>query len=382
MKIQDAANLDDVVALARRRIPKFAFDYLDSGAGDDAGVRRNAEAFGRVQLTPRYLRGLNQRKVSITTELFGQTYALPFGMAPTGMNQVLWPGADLMIGQLAKQANFPVVNSTLATCSLEKLAAAAPGNTWFQLYPRSEDATHADLLARAWAAGIRVLVVTADLPSAPNRNRDARNKFGVGTFRFTPQVVLNTLRYPSWLLAWARHRDCSFENLIPYIGAGVSNEVMMRMGSQTKQDFGWDDLARLRSLWKGRLVVKGILHPDDARQCVEHGADGVWVSNHGGRQLESAPAALDCLSAIADAVGGKTKVLFDSGVRSGEDVVKAVTLGADFVFLGRALLYGAAAGGRAGAQRVLDLYTRDVARTLAQIGCPSVQALNRDWVHS
>lgn len=382
VKIQHITNLDEAIALAQRRIPKFAFDYLDGGAGDDAGVRRNAAAFERVQLTPRFLQGLDQRKVSTRTELFGQAYGFPFGVAPTGLNHVLWPNADLLIGELAQAANIPVVNSTLATCSVEQLARVAPGKVWFQLYPRNQDQINAGLLRSAWDAGVRVLVVTVDLPSAPNRNRDARNRFNVGTFRLTPRVVLSVLSRPAWLLAWLRHPDCSFHNLVPYIGQGTGAEVMTRMGTQTKQDVGWDDLRKLRALWQGQLVVKGLMHEADALECVRYGVDGVWVSNHGGRQLESAPAALDVLPRIRDAVGDRAKVLFDSGVRSGEDVVKALALGADFVFVGRALLYGVAAGAQAGAQRVIDLYTRDIARTLAQTGCPDVRALNREWVHT
>lgn len=380
MNLQRAVTIKDLATLARQRIPGFAFDYLDSGAGDDAGVQRNARAFEQVLLKPRYLRGLNAQKVNTATELFGQTYAWPFGIAPTGMNQLIWPSADHDLGLLAEQTAIPIVNSTLATLSVDKLAALAPSHTWFQLYSRNERALNRELLRKAWEAGVKVLVVTADLPSSPNRNRDARNGFGVTTFRMTPRTVAAALRRPLWLWHWLRQGRLSFENLSHLVGTGSGNPVLAALARQTKQDLSWSDLDDLRQDWPGHLVVKGIVDANDARACVEQGADGVWVSNHGGRQLESAPAALDCLVAVADEVGQCTKVLFDSGVRSGEDVVKALALGADFVFSGRSFLYGCGAAGASGAQKVRDLYTRDIARTLAQIGCPSVAVLDRSWV--
>jgi isopentenyl diphosphate isomerase/L-lactate dehydrogenase-like FMN-dependent dehydrogenase len=380
MTLERAVTVTDLAALAQQRIPGFAFDFLDSGAGDDAGVQRNARAFAQVLLKPRYLRGLNAQKVNTTTELFGQAYAWPFGIAPTGMNQLIWPSADRDLGLLAAQTGIPVVNSTLATLSVEKLAALAPTQTWFQLYTRNAADLNRELLRKAWEAGVKVLVVTADLPSAPNRNRDARNGFGVASFRMSPRVVASALRHPAWLWHLLRQGRLSFENLSHLVGTGSGNPVLAALGQQTKQDLGWSDLDELRKDWPGHLVIKGILDANDARQCVERGADGIWVSNHGGRQLESAPAALDCLVAVVDEVGSHAKVLFDSGVRSGEDVVKALALGADFVFSGRSFLYGCAAAGALGAQKVCNLYTRDIARTLAQIGCASVAELDRSWV--
>ncbi|MDD2058421.1 alpha-hydroxy-acid oxidizing protein [Pseudomonas sp. GD03860] len=380
MTLNKAVTVSDLVAIARQRIPGFAFDYLDSGAGDDAGVQRNARAFEQVLLKPRYLRGLNVQKVNTGIELFGQTYAWPIGIAPTGMNQLIWPSADHDLGMLAKKNGIPVVNSTLATLSVDKVAALAPTQTWFQLYSRNHAALNRELLRKAWDAGVKVLVVTADLPSAPNRNRDARNGFGVATFHMTPRTVAAALKRPVWLWHWLRQGRLSFENLSHLIGTGSGNPVLAALARQTKQDLSWSDLDELRHDWPGYLVIKGILDTNDARECVKRGADGVWVSNHGGRQLESAPAALDCLAAVVDGVGDCTKVLFDSGVRSGEDVVKALALGADFVFSGRSFLYGCAAAGMEGAQKVCDLYTRDIARTMAQIGCARVSELNRDWL--
>ncbi|WP_075790861.1 alpha-hydroxy acid oxidase [Massilia putida] len=378
MHLQQTADLGDIVRLARRRIPRFAFDFLDSGAGEDGCVRRNAGAFENVLLRPRYLRGVSAARARTETELFGRSYALPFGLAPTGMNHLIWPGSDLMLARLAAAANIPLVNSTQASRSIEDVAAAAPDVTWFQLYPRVDDAVNADMLRRAWDAGVRVLVVTVDLPGAPNRNRDFRNGFGGVPFRFGRNLALDALTHPRWLLGWLRHGSFSFANLAPYIGSGTGNATLMKMARSTKFDFSWSDLQQLRRLWRGQLVVKGILDGEDAALAVREGVDGVWVSNHGGRQLESAPAALHCLPQVVDAVQGRARVLFDSGVRSGEDVVKALALGADFVFLGRSLLYGAAAGGAPGAARVLELYRKDLVRTMTQIGCPAATLLDRD----
>lgn len=379
MVLQKAVTVQDFADIGRRRIPRFAFDYLDGGAGEDEGVLRNHRAFEQVLLKPRFLCGLSPSKVETSTQLFGKHYQLPFGVAPTGMNRLIWPGADRLIGEMAGRANIPLVSSTLASSSLEQMALLAPENLWFQLYPRKDDAVNMDLLQRAWAAGVRVLVVTVDGPSSPNRNRDVRNGFGLGRFSVTPKMLFDTLRRPAWALAWLREGRCSFENLAPYIGQGMGSKTVQEMGSQSRQDLSWRDLDLLRGCWNGHLVIKGILDADDARRAVDHGVDGVWVSNHGGRQLESAPAALDCLPQIVEVLAGRAKILFDSGVRSGEDIVKALALGADFVFLGRAFLYGAAAGGAAGVARMLELYHRDLLRTLVQIGCPSVSALTSGW---
>ncbi|MES2258390.1 MAG: alpha-hydroxy acid oxidase [Pseudomonadota bacterium] len=380
MKLEQTASVADIARLARKRIPAFAFDFLDSGAGEDGCVRRNAQAFEETLLRPRYLRGVSAASAQTATELFGRTYSQPFGLAPTGMNHLIRPGSDLMLARLAAAANIPLVNSAQASRSIEDVAAAAPDLTWFQLYPRVDDAVNADMLGRAWDAGVRVLVVTVDLPGAPNRNRDFRNGFGGVPFKFGRNLVFDALAHPGWLLGWLRHGGFSFANLAPYIGAGTGNAALMKMARSTKFDFCWEDLRRLRELWQGQLVVKGILDADDAALAVTYGVDAVWVSNHGGRQLESAPAALHCLPSVVEAVRGRARVLFDSGIRSGEDVAKALALGADFVFLGRSLLYGAAAAGQAGAARVLELYRKDLVRTMTQIGCRSVQDLGQDAI--
>ena len=371
MRLDRAASIEDLRQKARRRIPRFAFDLVDGGAETERNMRRNAEAFDEVELVPRYL--VDVSGIDTSAQVFGQRFDLPFGQAPIGMLNAFWPDADLTLARLCKRENVPYVASSAASTTLEQLAEAADGNGWFQLYVSGDDAVTEGLIARAEAADYKVMMVTVDVPAAGKRDRDIRNQLAV-PFRFTPEVVLHCAMNPRWALTSLKHGTPNIANYADLLqGATSYAEVQKTLISPA---LDWDQLRRIRDRWKGRLLVKGILHPEDAVACAAMGCDGIVVSNHGGRQVAFGPATIDALPAITKAVAGKLTVILDSGVRRGADILRAKALGADFVLTGRALAYGVGAGGAEGAQRAMDILKLELVRALGQLGLSSVAALD------
>lgn len=379
MKPERALSIADLRRAALRRLPRLVRDYVEGGAEDEAGVARNRAAFAALALVPRYLVDVSARERRTT--LFGRAYAAPFGVAPIGLANLTRPGADRMMAEAAASADLPFVLSTAATTRLEDIAAAAPGHAWFQLYAPADRRIALDLIRRARTAGMNALVVTVDVPVPAKRERDARNGFAL-PFRLSAATALDMARHPAWALAMARRGQPRFENLAPYAPPRASAQSLAAfMASQISPALAWTDLAWIREAWGDRpLIVKGLLSADDARRAVAAGADGIVVSNHGGRQLDSAPAPIDVLPEIAAAVGGETVVMLDSGIRRGADIVKALALGARFCFVGRAALYGIAAFGRAGAARALAVLADEIDRCLGQIGCPRAAELGPGFV--
>ncbi len=361
-----AINIDALRQLARKRLPRLVFDYMDGGAEDETGLARNRSAFQDLLLLPRYLVDVSQPDQ--TTTLLGRSYAAPFGIGPTGLAGFARPGADLMLADAAVAANIPFVLSGAGTASIEAAAQRAPQHTWYQLYVSRDAQITADLVRRARDAGIETLMLTVDVPVHGKRERDIRNGF-VPPVQPTASALLNMLGHPGWLLGMLRQGFPRFESWAPYAPAGASaKELGAFFASQIPFTQTWRDVDTLRRLWPGKLVIKGILHPADAQRALTAGADGIIVSNHGGRQLDSTPTALDVFPAIRAAVGQRLALMLDGGVRRGADVVKAKALGADFVWLGRATLYGVAAGGLAGAERAIAILREEIAATLAQTG--------------
>ena len=371
MKLDRAASIADLRARAKRRIPRFAFDLVDGGAENERNMRRNSEAFEEIELTPRYM--VDVSRIDTSATVFGQTFATPFGMAPIGMLNAFWPGADLILAKLCKQKNIPYVASSAASTSLEELAEAAEGNGWFQLYVSSDDAVTDGLIDRAEAAGYDVMMVTADVPAAGKRDRDIRNQLSV-PFRFTPEVVLQCMANPVWSLASLRGGVPNVANYADLLKSATSYADVQK--TLISPGFDWDALKRLRDRWKGTLLVKGILHPEDAQKCADLGCDGIVVSNHGGRQVAFGPPTIAALPEIAKVVGGKLTIIVDSGVRRGADFLRAKALGADFALVGRAMAYGVGAGGCAGAERAFDIMKLELDRALGQLGVSSYSSVD------
>jgi L-lactate dehydrogenase (cytochrome) len=358
---------------ARRNVPHFVFEYMDGGAGADVGIAHNWAALDAVELVPRY--GVMPSLPPIEVELFGRRYAAPIGVAPMGGPALAWPGADAAMARAAQRARVPYALSTVGGMTIEEAGALAPDVFWFQLYRlfRNDHALGFDLVRRAEVAGAHVLVLTVDVPVRTTRPREAAVGLGRGPFRPDLRMMLDMLLSPAWLMALMRHGRPKFPNLKPYAPANASVEEVVGFARQEMGGaFTWEEIARYRERWRGPLVLKGILHPADAAKAVAMGVEGIWVSNHGGRQIEALPPAIDVLPAIAAEVGGRATLIMDSGVRSGTDVIRAAALGAQSTFAGKAFLWSLGALGPDGPQHVIDLLMAEARAALGQIGAHSL----------
>lgn len=367
MKLSRAACIDDLREMARRRIPGFAFDLVDGGAESERNLRRNVEAFEEIELTPRYM--IDVARINTRMALFGKTYDLPFGMAPIGVLNAFWPDADLTLARLCKKENIPYVASSAASTALERLAEAADGNGMFQLYVSGSDDVTESLISRAESAQYDVLFVTADVPAAGKRDRDIRNQLAV-PFRFTPEVIAQCACHPRWSLTSLRHGKPNVANYADLLQQATSYAEVQK--TLITPSFSWESLQKLRDRWRGKLVVKGILHPEDADRCADMGCDGIVVSNHGGRQVAFGPSTAQVLPKIAETVNKRMTVIVDSGIRRGADIMRGKALGADFSLVGRAMAYGVGAAGRTGAERALEILKLELVRALGQLGTPSI----------
>jgi (S)-mandelate dehydrogenase len=358
---------------ARRHVPHFVYEYMDGGAGADIGIAHNWAALDAVELVPRY--GVMPSLPPIDVELFGRRYAAPIGIPPMGGPALVWPGADAAMARAAQRARVPFALGTVGGMAIEQAAQLAPDVFWFQLYrmARNDHALGRDLVRRAEAAGAHVLVLTIDVPVRTTRPRESAVGLGRGPFRPNLPMMLDMLRSPAWLMALMRHGRPKFSNIKPYAGPNASgNEVIEFTRRELGGAFTWDEIARFRDCWKRPMVLKGILHPEDAAKAVALGIEGVWVSNHGGRQIEALPPAIDVLPAIAAEVGGRATIIMDSGIRSGTDVVRAAALGAQATFAGKAFLWGLGALGAAGPEHVISLLMAETRAALGQIGAHSL----------
>jgi L-lactate dehydrogenase (cytochrome)/(S)-mandelate dehydrogenase len=375
MNINRAVNFEDIRKLAKRRLPRIMFDFIDGGVEDEECIARNRQAFRRHTLVPRYLVDVSTRDQSVT--LFGRTYSSPFGIAPTGVGSLFRSGADLMLAEAAAAANIPFIMSSVSNASIESAVNIAPDTTWFQIYGTTDPTITHDLVRRADVAGVGTLLLTVDFPAVQKRERDIRNGF-TRPLKMRLSTVLEALGHPAWLFSYLSNGGTPMmENWAPYAGDDAGpNEVADLFGSRTPAPAQtWQSLETIRNLWTRTLVVKGILHPDDAVRCADVGVDGIVVSNHGGRQLDRAPSPLEMLPAIRDKAGERLTIMLDSGIRRGSDIVIALCLGARFVFFGRPTLFGVAAAGKEGAQKVIDIVRREVDLVQAQIGCPKLSML-------
>lgn len=378
MKLDDAVNLDDLRVLAKKRLPKIAYDFIEGGVEDETGLNHNLNAFSQTRLVPRYLVDVSTRDQTAT--LFGREYASPFGISPTGVAALFRRGSDLMLAEAARDANLPFVMSGTSTASIEDLGRLAPDHGWYQLYAARDRGISEDMIRRAREAGLKTLVLTVDVPVHSNRERNRRNGFS-RPLKLSLATKIDALFHPAWLAEWLKYGTPMFPNWAPYAGADANAEdVANLVAAQTASPLTWVDVDRFREIWPGNLVIKGIMHPDDAIQAAAHGVDGLVISNHGARQLDRAAAPLEVLPAIADAVGDRMTLMLDSGIRRGSDALTALCMGASFVFLGRSTLYAAAAAGKPGVAKAINILRHEIDLTMGQIGAPNLQALGPDML--
>ena len=374
VKAREATSIRELRTLAHRMLPRPVFDLLDSGAGDGSGLERNVDAFKHHQLMPRVLTEMTEPDQS--TILFGRRLSSPFGISATGMAGLFWPKADLLLAEAAVAANIPFMLSTCSTDSITDVARLAPELVWFQLYPARDRAVSEAMIARARAAAVGVLVVTVDWPVKPRFETPS-----IARPLSTLSSLLEGIRHPGWTWRQFRNGRPRFANWAPHAPAGSGPaEISRYTATQWPCHQTWQDIARFRDLWPGKLVLKGIAHPEDALRARSLGVDGIVVSNHGGKAHARFPATLEILPTIRSAVRDTMTVLIDGGIEHGADIAVSRCLGADLAFFGRLTLYGAAAGGGEGIKRVIELLRQDISALQSQLGCASYDQLEEGFL--
>ncbi|MBI1776298.1 MAG: alpha-hydroxy-acid oxidizing protein [Proteobacteria bacterium] len=379
-RLARAHSIADLRQMARRRLPKPIFDFVDGGAEDEVSLRHNRAVFERVRFRARTVVDVAKRSQSV--DLFDRPSASPFGIAPMGGLGLLWPEAEIQLVRAASAAGIPFVLSTASNTSLERVAEhAGQARLWFQLYTLNDQRVNLSLIRRAAAAGYEALVVTTDTNMFPKRERDRRNQFTLA-LKKTPGNVFNILRHPSWLYRVGMRPGLGrMENLIGEVeGPTDPAKLVAYFMSQRNPTLDWDFLRPLREAWKGPMLLKGIMSKEEAIRAADFGMDGVILSNHGGRNLDSAVAPFEILPEIVDAVGARLTVCLDSGFRRGSDVLKAVAMGARMAFLGRPAAFAVAAAGPAGAEHLVALLKDEIDRVQGYLGCPTLDMLDRSYL--
>jgi L-lactate dehydrogenase (cytochrome) len=374
-RLRSAVAVDDLRRQARRHLPRGVFDYVDGGAEDELSLDRNVAAFRQVEFQPRVLRDVGA--VDTSCRLLGRTLPLPLILAPTGFTRILTPAGELAAARAAGRKGLPYTLSTLATRSIEEVAACSDGSKWFQVYVWRDRGLVREMLERADRAGYEAIMITVDTPVLGRRERDVRHGFTLPP-RLGPGTLVDAALHPEWTWRLLRSEPITFANVAGQTGAEVSDAVNLAeyINSQFDPALSWPDLEWFRSAWTKPIVLKGVQSVDDAVRAVDHGVDAIAISNHGGRQLDGAPAPIKLVAPVAAAVGDRVPVICDGGIRRGSDIVKAVALGATAGMIGRAYLYGLGAAGERGVDHVLDHLAEGMRRTMALIGCPTIADLS------
>jgi L-lactate dehydrogenase (cytochrome) len=366
--------IEDLMKKAQKRIPNVAWEYLASGTGDEDLLERNRAAFQKINFLPRFCKGALH--VDTQTELFGRKYDAPIGMAPVGLTGLMWPGLEHYLAASAQRCGIPYTLSTVATETPETVGERIGEMGWFQLYPPKDFEMAKSLLQRAQDSGFHTLVVTADVPMASKRERSKRAGLAMPP-KITPRMVWEGITHPAWTFHTLMHGMPRLRTVEHYTHNNDMKFVSGFVGNRLGGTLDWDYCKALKDLWPGPVVIKGILHPEDAAKAIEIGLDGIGVSNHGGRQFNGAPAAIDALPAIVKTVDGAVPILFDSGVRTGLDIMRALYLGADFVFLGRAFVAAVAAIGQYGGDHAAHILIDDLKNNMTQLGVSNVEELKK-----
>jgi L-lactate dehydrogenase (cytochrome) len=380
-RLARAACVDDLRTIAKRRLPWGVFDYIDGGAEDERTMAQNTAAFTRLSFRPRVLRDVS--KVDPSTTLLGRPVPIPLVLAPTGFTRMADPAGELAVARAAARAGLPYALSTMASRSIEEVAAVSEGRKWFQVYMLRDRGVVRAMIERAAQAGYEALALTVDLAVLGNRERDVRRGFTL-----PPKIGLGTLLdgalHPEWTWSFVRSDPIRFANVVgasPRVSDGTESvSLAKQVDAQFDASLSWEDVDWMRTIWDGPIILKGIQTVDDAVLAAEAGVEAIILSNHGGRQLDGAPAPIELLPAVVDAVGDRTEVICDGGIRRGSDIVKAVALGARACMAGRAYLYGLGAAGERGVDRVLGWFADDLHRTLALLGCTTVADLTPDLI--
>ena len=366
-------SMDDLRNRAKRKMPKFAFEYLDGGCNEDVNLRKNTDDIRKVELIPDYLG--EHGKIDLRTNLFGHTYDAPFGISPVGLQGLMWPNSPEILARAAKAHNIPFVLSTVTTSSIERIAKVSEGTAWFQLYHPAEERLRNDILHRLHISGYPVLVILCDVPTFGYRPRDIRNGLAMPP-KISLQNILQILSRPEWAWNTLKYGQPNFETLRPYMPKNLDlNQLAQFMDKTFSGRLNMERIKSIRDMWKGKLVLKGVASEADAEKAVQLGLDGIIVSNHGGRQLDAGESTIRSLARIVQNYGHKTEVMMDSGLRSGPDVARTLARGAKFTFMGRSFMYGVGALGKRGGDHTISLLKTELKQIMEQVGCEKVSAL-------
>ena len=379
-QLDECFNLDDFRVLAKKRLPRMVYDYLDGGADDEVTLGRNQSSFSNIQLMPRALRDVSN--IDLSTTVLGQQVDIPVLLSPTGQTRMFHHSGESAVARAAAKAGTIYSLSSVSSTSIEDTAAASDGLKWFQIYVWRDREVIKEFMDRCRESGYNALCLTVDLPVHGNRERDLRNQL---TFpaAVAPKVVADVLSHPRWLYNYLTHPKIEIANVKGSRNASVPKEVTLLdyVSKQLDSSVNWDDAAWMIEQWDGPFISKGIVNPEDAKRAVEIGARAIIVSNHGGRQLDFMPPTIEVLPQIVKAVAGRAEILLDSGVRRGTDVIKALALGATAVMIGRPYLYALAAGGEAGVDRMFELLRAELMRDMAMLGCTKISDLTPEYIY-
>ena len=369
---QKIFSIKDARELSRKRLPKLVFDFIDGASGDEKLAEINSRALDQIRLEPKVLRNVEKR--SLKKKVLGYEFNFPFGFAPMGMTNLSWPGADSMLAAESARNNIPTCVSMASTTTLEKMYELSEGHSWMQLYIFQDENFVMELLDRAKNTGYEVAILTVDVPVLSRRTRDDKNGFSY-PFKIGPKQFFDFATHPTWSLSTLLS---GIPKPMNYVTSKSGDGIFKRKESRGSTD--WDTLRRVRDKWKGKLIIKGVMSPDDAKLIKDAGADAIQVSNHGGRQLDSATAAINMLPLIRKSVGSEFPLIFDSGIRSGSDIVRALAFGADYAMIGRPVMYAMGADGRKGLRRIVEIIKEEASTTLGLVGLNDINDITSNIV--
>ncbi len=365
-------SIKDARELSRKRLPKLVFDFIDGASGDEKLAEINSRALDQIRLEPKVLRNVEKR--SLKKKVLGYEFDFPFGFAPMGMTNLSWPGADSMLAAESARNNIPTCVSMASTTTLEKMYELSEGHSWMQLYIFQDENFVMELLDRAKNTGYEVAILTVDVPVLSRRTRDDKNGFSY-PFKIGPKQFFDFATHPTWSISTLLS---GIPKPMNYVTSKSGDGIFKRKESRGSTD--WDTLKRVRDKWKGKLIIKGVMSPDDAKKIKEAGADAIQVSNHGGRQLDSATAAINMLPLIRKSVGVDFPLIFDSGIRSGSDIVRALAFGADYAMIGRPVMYAMGADGKKGLRRIVEIIKEEASTTLGLVGLNDINDVTSNIV--